>query len=119
MFKKMYINESVKKGILLGKVFIKYVYWLIFVIVGVKEIIWIFILIFISLVIIWFLKLGDLFFKKGIIVCIICGKGIRIRGLYYFLGDEMCCYFEKIFVVLLKVIFYFVKLVIFNIFGLC
>lgn len=114
--KKEHINESVKQGISLGKVFTKHIHWSMFVTFGVKEIIWNFILTFTSLAIIWLLRPGDLLFQQGMIC--ICGKDAETRGSHHSLGDEMRRHFEKIPDDMCRVISFFKKLVTFNISGL-
>jgi len=114
-FKKTHINESVKKGISLGKVFTKHVHWSIFVTFGVKEIIWIITLTFTSLAIVLFLRPRDLFFKPGIF-CPICKVDGNNRPSHHSLSDEMRLHFEKVRGHLWNLIPSFAKLVTSDIF---
>lgn len=116
-FKKIHINESVKKGISVGEVFTKHAHWSIFVTLGLIETAWIWTSTLTSLVIILFLRTEDLFFKQGFI-CLICSiyrRDTETRGSHRSLGDEMRLHFEKVPDILWKVIPYFAKSVTFNI----
>ena len=114
--KKMYINESTKRRISLGKIFTKHIHWAIFVTFGVKEIIWITTLTFTSLAaIVLFLRRENFIFKQGI-SCPICEEDGKKRDSNHSLGDEMRVHFKLVHDQLKKVILDFAELVSWDIF---